>query len=992
FPVEWNDSEALWPYAAFQLYDNGSVEDTIIHILARESNIESISDNNGRLAYWRRYGGGPDPSSPGLDWESHVVDTVSTIGYVVECAQEGTVTGYEGKVALTWIAPWPDIPGDAESATPNDFDFLVEQNANDIYSKISMDGGATWGDKFNVTQNDFLDKGWAPLSDLSALIDSDGRLHVVYSARQFVNTNNGSLQNPEDMDWPLFPMASRIFHWSDENASPDYISVIKDAAHDWTKFDSICMGGQWSMMSVTKPMISQCDDKLYVLFSQYQDIKNGIWDNCHMTNWTNSEYIGSANSTLHFTISDMINGGLNWDPARVLTDFTPRCDTGHTADPNDPVDPLAETVCHSHGWPSITRVGMDISTGGSFSNAVVVSDPGWNNTESPDYYLDVVYVDDLWPGALVHGEGMWAIDPIKWFRFPCVDAESQPVLTVDPVGIYLPDWSTPGVPTEYTVSMTNIGNVPLTVSDIRPEEIDNFDPAIDGWLAVDENGFSGNISEVIPGNNFDITVTINNGGIVDELYSPALLTGRIIFESDSYHGFDTLEISFIVAEEMWEPVMDIIYTEDISLAISNDNSYGCGLYDDFGQMDFHTLGPEIIDCDTCSANTNNFSHKYLYDGSPFILTNINDTRRISATVHNMDWLSSFNGFADGLRPLGSLSATPQDPTPKYLEHAVSGSADSTVGIESFYIAPQSSSSNDFIVQILKFYNLTDETIDDLFVGIVEDWDIPSDSGVRNTSDFDVNRKMMYMRGWEANQPDIFCDNDPVFGNDCNLSDMRFGGSAFFGGYQYKPAGIKFADKYEEAQGSFSFKTVSWLGDHNRGHLPAQRLYDTLSGGYYGYSPWQNAEWPTVASDDSLFCDLAMITSFGQFTLGVEDTLVFIKFLASEYQGGLAGLQETIDEARVYALNNICCHFWGVPGDADTNGKVDILDIVKIINWKYKGGSGVKWPSSDYSVNDDNCDNIMDIDSKPGVNILDIVYLINRLYKLGSEPTCPLSQL
>ncbi|MCP4703279.1 MAG: hypothetical protein GY865_01615, partial [candidate division Zixibacteria bacterium] len=41
FPVEWNDSEALWPYAAFQLYDNGSVEDTIIHILARESNIES---------------------------------------------------------------------------------------------------------------------------------------------------------------------------------------------------------------------------------------------------------------------------------------------------------------------------------------------------------------------------------------------------------------------------------------------------------------------------------------------------------------------------------------------------------------------------------------------------------------------------------------------------------------------------------------------------------------------------------------------------------------------------------------------------------------------------------------------------------------------------------------------------------------------------------------------------------------------------------------
>ncbi len=990
FPTEWDNSEALWPYVAFQLYDNGSVEDTIIHILARENVGESTSDNNGRLAYWRRYGAGPDPSSPGLAWDSHVVDTVSTIGYVVECAQEGVATGNEGKVALVWIAPWPDIPGDAESATPDDIDFLVEQNANDIYSKISMDGGVTWGDKFNITQADYLDKGWAPLSDLSALIDSDGRLHVVYSARQFVNTNDGAPQEPLEMDWPLFPMASRVFHWSDEYAAPDYISIVKDASNDWTKYDSICMGGQWSMMSLTKPMISQCDDKLYVLFSQYQDVKNGIWDNCHITNWTESNYIGSANSTLHFSISDMVNGGLNWDPARALTAFTARCDTAFTGDPLDPVDPLAETVCHSHSSPSMTRFGMDIGDGpdNGFANAVVVSDPGWNQTESPDYFLDVVYVDDLAPGAVMLGEGLWATNPIKWFRLPCVDAESAPVLTLDPVGIYLPNWGKTGVPVEYTVTMTNIGNTPLTVSSIYPQEIDNIDPAINGWLAVNENSFGGTISEVVPGNSFDITVIANNGSIVDELYSPAILTGRIIFESDSYLGYDTLEITFIVADTLQVPEIDIINTSQISLAVGNDGAYGCGLYDTLGQMDYHIIGAAEIECDTCDTGVGSFAHKYLYDASPFILTNINDNRRISASLHNMDWLSKYEGIADGLRPLDGISEIVEGTVADVLQTGLACSADSTVGLKSMYIAPQHPDTGQFIVQVLKYYNLTDATISDLIVGTVEDWDIPSDTGVRNTSNFDVERKIMYMSGWEAGQNDTFCNNSNN-GNDCVESDLRIGGSGFFGGFHCKPTGIKAADKFEEAQGSFTTKTVNWLGDNLRGHLPAQRLYDTLSGAVFGYSPWVANN---IFGPESLFRDLTMITSFGQYTLGVNDTLVFVKFLASEYQGGLAGFQETIDKARAFTLNYLCCDIWGKPGDADVNGSVNILDVVHLINFKYKGGNGVKWPSSTYGPGYDNCDNLMNVDEHATgtgqINILDIIYLINSLYKCGPTPTCP----
>ncbi len=63
---------------------------------------------------------------------------------------------------------------------------------------------------------------------------------------------------------------------------------------------------------------------------------------------------------------------------------------------------------------------------------------------------------------------------------------------------------------------------------------------------------------------------------------------------------------------------------------------------------------------------------------------------------------------------------------------------------------------------------------------------------------------------------------------------------------------------------------------------------------------------------------------------------------------------------------------------DTNGDkmVNILDVVYIINYKYKGGNAPD-PMESADVNNDDL-----------VNILDIVYLINYKYKSGTEPVCP----
>ncbi len=64
------------------------------------------------------------------------------------------------------------------------------------------------------------------------------------------------------------------------------------------------------------------------------------------------------------------------------------------------------------------------------------------------------------------------------------------------------------------------------------------------------------------------------------------------------------------------------------------------------------------------------------------------------------------------------------------------------------------------------------------------------------------------------------------------------------------------------------------------------------------------------------------------------------------------------------------------GDVDNSDHIDILDVIYIINFKYKEG-----PAPDYFES-------ADVNSDGGINILDAIYLINFKYKGGPDPICP----
>jgi len=65
------------------------------------------------------------------------------------------------------------------------------------------------------------------------------------------------------------------------------------------------------------------------------------------------------------------------------------------------------------------------------------------------------------------------------------------------------------------------------------------------------------------------------------------------------------------------------------------------------------------------------------------------------------------------------------------------------------------------------------------------------------------------------------------------------------------------------------------------------------------------------------------------------------------------------------------------GDANADGKIDVGDVVSLINYLYKNGPAPK----PLEAGDANCDGIIDVG--------DVVFLINYLFKKGPPPCDPL---
>jgi hypothetical protein len=100
--------------------------------------------------------------------------------------------------------------------------------------------------------------------------------------------------------------------------------------------------------------LSECDNKFYAMYTRYNNIYNGIDNDCHEDAFTGGEP-STPNGKLYTNVSD--NGGFNWDYQRNLTStYTTHCD--HEGIPPVP--------CGADMWISAPRFGMQVD-GDDFS-------------------------------------------------------------------------------------------------------------------------------------------------------------------------------------------------------------------------------------------------------------------------------------------------------------------------------------------------------------------------------------------------------------------------------------------------------------------------------------------------------------------------------------------------------------------------------------------------------------------------------------------------
>lgn len=865
---------SCWPKFGFQV---GT--DTVLHVVAQIAE-QSLSTSQSLLYY--RKAGFEGSSNSEWDYPPYVIDTIQSISHVIE-SQHLT-----DRVAIAWTANLPyDEPWCDTCSGLSVYDGTIMGTMdNDVYYQESFDQGLNWQPRVNLTRCLPGEAAYKPYADVSILFDTDGNLHLIWPACPWPadpcwNTGGSCFSE----EW--YRENARLFHWS-ENVP--YIRPIADQVYEMQAqlLDS-CLPGAWSLR-IAKPSLSECEDKLFVLWTQFNDPRNGIIDDCAEWGYEFPALMGAANGELFMSTSSDL--GMTWDYPRNLTNsYTPRC------------DPQFGDECQSDNWASMPAYGRAAEAGEDWSGAYVLDPSG--GTYVGNYYLDVMYINDLDAGGVPSDEGSWTNNPVKWFRIPCVDPVPCPVLETSPTEISYPTFVKPGESLDTALTLTNSGNTELTYVMTIIE--DNGTP---GWLQV--SGFSGSIPAGLYGYEVG-TITLN----ANHMTQMGNYFGRLHIESNACEPPDPvdIEIVFTIVDTVAVPTWDTISTQCMALTVSSHGNLG---NEGLGKvnMDFYPG-----DCDSTAK-------VYLYDGSPIVLGVFDDDTLINSAFWG---LGPQNGDI-GFEPMGEEIATKICGTVNaQVYHTGSFYARSfPLRLRKIYFAPQDDCN--FIIQYTMVETVDDVQHENIVLGEAIDWDVPWDYrsddpfciyGFINSGGVDVSRNLVYQQGYDAHG----AGSDTLYPFNCQYNDNRFAGMAFIQSY------FNGSQRASVPYGGFVGENDSLLSYYG---FVAEKLYpEMMVAGLRG--------------TDSLE-DLHSVMCYeNAIDIGPNDVYEVITALATIENGTLADLQAAIDEAVAW-YNNLgqSCLIKDNNGDGQTDlcvaccvtmGKFyqdgqpfNILDIDNFIEW------------------------------------------------------------
>lgn len=702
----------IWPKVAMQ---DGT--ETVVHLVATEFSSDAESSAQ-TTSYYRRVGGyGANQGT----WSSQqLIDTITNISTTITAEYQGD------KVAICWSAPADNFYRDSTT----EFDpFIVNQATCDIWYAISTNQGADWfnaqesigqqvdqglGNGFlagvggNVTTYPLFDENhpdpdnmYVGYADLSCLITTDGNLHVVWNT----------------FHWPtdstIYRRNSAIFHWSEDNTTPSMV-----AKADWDT-GGFCFDQVWAR-DVAKMSISECDNKLYTIYTQFGSADNPCDDN--------SGDSSLVNGYLYMTVSN--DDGQSWDRPQKLTTVTspPDCISGTIFEAGD---------CNSEYW----------SSSASFGRVATCGDNSGNNV------LDILYINDYTTGGAVRSEnsGVWTVNPVVWLETECRDVVLEPIYSDNgPLGYGANNQGDPLIvlPNGDAVDTITISNTGLLLNNIS---INITYTDGDGWITATP------AVGVVPCCGGEMIVEFTFSAPVGAP-DPSAWSATIEITHDAADkNIRTIPVTMLVSSTYSVPESAILATACKRINIFNTGQLGGKTPN--ASLDF------IDDCDTFNAYTD--ASTYLYDGTPIVA-------RIDANGDTLVFNSYSKLFTDfdAMRPMSSLTVDVAGPDYSYAtSEFITG--DSAIGFIVEYFVPKNVDSCDFIIKRLRWFNRGSTTLSGVLVGEFLDWDVPSDSGSNNGSAFDVSRNLMYQFGGEYGQDDVteaLCAQE---------SNDRFGGVAMY---------------------------------------------------------------------------------------------------------------------------------------------------------------------------------------------------------------------
>ena len=326
------------------------------------------------------------------------------------------------------------------------------------------------------------------------------------------------------------------------------------------------------------------------------------------------------------------------------------------------------------------------------------------------------------------------------------------------------------------------------------------------------------------------------------------------------------------------------------------------------------------DCDDSDTIPGDAS-VYLYDASPVIF-NASDKGSWSMYSHRQPFWPYVShqgiGQYDSDRFTGYFGGNQFD-------------ADSQLIVQTWLIAPKHVDSCDFMIHAFRVISTQGEAKDDLTIGFLVDWNIPSDSFAWNGYGEDLAGTYAYQQGLEFDQDNAV---------ECQENNARFGG--------IKPLGY-----WDIANGTlssaFDFNFAGPVVDSLMlpdGDLDPVKVNDLLNGGAVGEGP--STDLMTVA------------TFFQSYDLAEGDTLTIFAVLAAVENGTQQDLAEVFDKAQEWVgtspfllsyppeIGDTCCT---MRGDVNNDGVVNLTDLTCFINpiflhiWPDPCRSGCHWEAN-----------------------------------------------